>query len=363
MSLGNAPTRYGSVSRALHWLTALVILAAIPAGLLANRLPYATDDEIARTILLFSTHKSLGIAALALGLARITWSLSQPRPVPLQPERRWETFLAITIHWTLSICLVTAPLAGWAFHAATPGLAPIWWPFGQTLPFIPQNPAVAEGFGAIHRALTKLLAAALLLHIAGAAKHALIDRDATLARMVSGTPAGEPHPVHHRAPFLTAAALWTATLVAGLLLGIASTVEAVHETREWPLQTVEAALLDDTGKTLGTAATLSFLLVLDPDAETTEKGKLDIVVPIDAMEGDGVDAALSLLIFPIVSFNGTVSGTPPDLRAQGAIESSGVTADAAFTVTLGPSGAEVTGTVPVPGAPLQIRIDATTLRP
>ena len=39
MSLVNTPTSFGSLSRSLHWLTALLILTAIPLGLIANSLP------------------------------------------------------------------------------------------------------------------------------------------------------------------------------------------------------------------------------------------------------------------------------------------------------------------------------------
>lgn len=362
MPLSNTPTSYGLVARILHWLTALVILAAIPVGLLANRLPYATDAEVARTFALFSTHKTLGIAALTLGLIRIGWSLAQPRPVPLHPDRKLETFLASVTHWTLSLGLILVPLAGWAAHSATPGLAPIWWPFGQDLPLVPQDETSGKTLGAIHRAFSRLLAAALVLHIAGALKHSVIDRDATLARMTTGASAGETRPVRHRFPLLAATALWTATLALAILFAPAPTLTAQPPV-EWPVATAEATLLDDAGQVLGSTDAASLLLTLAPDNAAPDNGTLDITVPIDAMEGDGIDAALSQLIFPIVSFSGTVSGAPPDLQADGTFDSSGTTAQATFAIRTDATGARVTGTAPIPGTTLQLRLEATTTRP
>jgi hypothetical protein len=82
--------------------------------------------------------------------------------------------------------MLIVPLSGWVHHAATTGFAPIWWPFGQSLPFVPVDATVAATAGAMHWLFTKILAASILLHVAGALKHHLIDRDATLRRMLPG---------------------------------------------------------------------------------------------------------------------------------------------------------------------------------
>ncbi len=55
------------------------------------------------------------------------------------------------------------------------GFAPIWWPFGQGLPFVPQSETVAKIAGSAHWWFSKLMIAAILLHVAGALKHHLID--------------------------------------------------------------------------------------------------------------------------------------------------------------------------------------------
>jgi cytochrome b561/polyisoprenoid-binding protein YceI len=166
----------------------LVILTAMPLGLIANDLS-SGPESIALKAQLFSLHKTIGVVAFFLGVARILWAFGQTRPAPLHPERRLETLLAEAVHWLLYLSLVIVPFSGWIHHAAVDGFAPILWPFGQGLPFVPKSETVASLAGMAHWLFTKVLAAAILLHVLGAVKHHLIDRDATLRRMARGVSA------------------------------------------------------------------------------------------------------------------------------------------------------------------------------
>lgn len=210
MSARNSHRSYGRIARLFHWATATLILLAIPLGLVANRLPYDTAAQLALKAQVFSLHKTLGVVVFFIALGRILWALMETHPVPLHPERRWELWLARLVHWMLYISLVAVPLTGWVHHAAVTGFAPIWWPFGQTLPFVPQTEAVAATAGAAHWVFTKLMIVSILLHIAGALKHHVIDRDDTLRRMTRGVNApATPIPARRSAlPLLTAVALF-----------------------------------------------------------------------------------------------------------------------------------------------------------
>ncbi|WP_207103156.1 cytochrome b, partial [Paracoccus shandongensis] len=203
----NTPRRYGGIARTLHWLTALIIGGNIALGLAANRLPLEAIDAKVR---LFSLHKTLGIAAFAVAGIRILWAVSQPRPLPVHPERRLETFLAESVHWILYAALLLVPLSGWIEHAATEGYAPILWPLGQGLPLVPKSPHLAETMASVHQTFAWLLIGAVALHVAGALKHALIDRDGVLARMLRGRPAGPATARRHRTPALAAIAVFAA---------------------------------------------------------------------------------------------------------------------------------------------------------
>lgn len=218
MPSSNTHTTYGTVTKSFHWLTALLILAIIPLGVVANDAPYTTNAELAFKATLFSIHKTFGVAVFFVALARIIWALTQTKPAPLHPDRKSETLLAEVIHWALYLSLVIVPLSGWIDHAATTGFAPIWWPFGQSLPFVPKDENVAHFFAGLHWVFGKVMVAAILLHIAGAAKHQIIDRDATLRRMWFGHSKAHDLQPHHGSllpPVLAIGIFVIATAAAG----------------------------------------------------------------------------------------------------------------------------------------------------
>ncbi|PCJ07622.1 MAG: cytochrome [Rhodobacteraceae bacterium] len=230
MSRSNSPSRYGSVAKTFHWLTALLILSAIPLGLIANDLSQqirspqfdGSLETISRVFLLFSLHKTIGVAVFFTALLRIAWAISQPKPGLLHPDRKIEAWAAETVHWLLYGSLVLVPLSGWIEHAATSGFAQIWWPLGQDLPLVPKSESVAHFFASLHFILGRVLIVALFLHIAGAVKHHVIDRDVTLRRMLPGG-TDLPQPPAHTAspvPLVSALVLWAAVLGAGFSLGL-----------------------------------------------------------------------------------------------------------------------------------------------
>ena len=214
MPATNTVARYGSVAKSFHWIVALGMIANIALGLWGERLPQSTEAEIALKSTVFSIHKTLGLTVFAVAILRVIWALLQPKPAPLHPERQAETFAADAAHWLLYGSIILIPLTGWGYHAATEGFAPIWWPFGQDLPFIPNSPEVARIFGTLHYLFNIVLWVTLALHILGALKHHFLDRDATLARMLPGrteaAAEGEGH--GHVAPAFAALAVWAVVL-------------------------------------------------------------------------------------------------------------------------------------------------------
>lgn len=184
----NTSTHYGAVAKAFHWTIAAAILAMIPTGFVANAWPSDTAQQVAVKVALFSTHKTLGLAVFLLALARIGWALSQPKPAPAAADHPALMTLASVAHWLLYASLVVVPLTGWIQHAASTGFAPIWWPFGQSLPFVPKDPGIASTFATLHNATQWVLTGTLVLHVAGALKHHFIAKDATLRRMLPGRP-------------------------------------------------------------------------------------------------------------------------------------------------------------------------------
>lgn len=225
MPLGNTANSYGSVAKTFHWLTVLLIFTLIPVGLIAHNMAEnlrgpaigVTSEYLMRTIWIFSLHKTLGVTLFFVALTRVLWSILQPKPDPLT-DSVYQTRLADMVHWLLYGTLILTPLAGWVHHAATIGYAPIWWPFGQSLPFIPKNEAVAMTFAGLHRVMISLLVLSILLHVAGTLKHQFMNRDATLRRMLPRTRDLTPTYPRRRSSLPAMAAL--AVLIIAICVGV-----------------------------------------------------------------------------------------------------------------------------------------------
>lgn len=325
MAIANTQTHYGSVTRTFHWLTALLILTAMPLGVVANGIPIA-EDTITQKTLLFSLHKTVGVMAFFVGLGRILWAVTQPRPVGLHPERRGETFAAELVHWLLYGALVLVPLSGWLHHAATDGFAPIWWPFGQGLPFVPVNFGLAEFFSALHWVFTKVLLVAVLLHVAGALKHVFVDRDVTLTRMTTGNCEVDVAPTAHseRTPAIAAAVIWVAALGVGSFLGLSHEPAQSTTTLEAPAGgewLVEDGTLAITITQLGSEVEGGFTdwlaaIRFDPDSIEDEKGDIVVDIAIGSLTlGTVTDQALGPdffdeTTFPTASYSGPIIENP-----------------------------------------------------
>lgn len=349
MSARNSLASYGKVARLFHWTTAALILIAIPLGIVANRLPYDTAEALARKAQLFSIHKTLGVVVFFVALGRIFWALMQTHPVPLHPERRLELSLARLVHWMLYISLVAVPLTGWVHHAAVTGFAPIWWPFGQGLPFVPQSESVAQAAGAAHWVFTKLMIASILLHIAGALKHHVIDRDDTLRRMTRGTRApATPLPVRaSRLPLFAALALFglgaaVAALPRGEPLTSAPTLAAATPSSgNW--QVTEGTLgfsVAQMGQTVsGSFATWSADITFDEGATDGRHGEVTVTIDTGSLTlGSVTQQAKSADFFDVA--------THPQ---------------AVFTADIlpSPSGYEATGTLSLRGAEVPVTLPFT----
>jgi cytochrome b561/polyisoprenoid-binding protein YceI len=334
---------YTPTAKALHWLTAALILALIPLGIIANDMPYDTSEQLARKAWVFSWHKTLGVAVFFTAVVRIAYAMTHPSPAPLHPHRRVETFLATTAHWTLYACLILVPAAGWIHHAATTGFAPIWWPLGQSLPFVPKNANLAHVFASLHILFERVLVISLVLHIAGAAKHALIDRDGTLARMLplrgAPTPPYLPRSKHRAGPVLAAATVFGVAIAAGAGLGMfaptdrAPTPQLAAISSDW---VVRSGTLSITVTQLGSAVTGQFAdwtaaITFDETVTTGPAGSVTATVSIPSLTlGSVTEQALgaeflNAASFATATFDAPLSVTPEGYVATGTLTMAGQT--------------------------------------
>ncbi|WP_447725833.1 cytochrome b [Sphingomonas koreensis] len=203
--------RYSMVAIVLHWVIAVAIFYNLASGLLGAYLP----PEF------FAFHISSGITILVLSVLRVLWRLTH-RPPPFLAMASWEKSLAHVVHFLLYAAMLILPFTGWALISAdpparSPGAAysdaqlaaegqPVWprgptmiWGLvelpaidgisevGRTPGGVPQQRALHDRFEALHFYGGWMMLLLLVLHVAGALKHQLVDRRRELARMGLGS--------------------------------------------------------------------------------------------------------------------------------------------------------------------------------
>ena len=174
--------RYHPVARALHWVLGLAILGLFAVGLYMTDLPFSPQR-----LKLYNWHKWAGMVILGLSVLRLLWRWAK-RP-PALPEAieaampGWQRQAHRLTHLGLYALFFVVPLVGWAYSSAA-GFSIVL--FGQLpLPdFVPVNPDLAEAIKPWHELSAFALVGLALLHVLGALKHAVIDRDGLLRRML-----------------------------------------------------------------------------------------------------------------------------------------------------------------------------------
>jgi cytochrome b561 len=111
---------------------------------------------------------------------RLIWRLTH-RPEPMPPGRPWEVRLATVIHGLLYVGMVALPITG--YLGASYSKAGVQW-FGLATPrWTPPDHDTSEAFFTVHAVLLWTMVALVVLHVAGALKRLLVDRDGSFRRM------------------------------------------------------------------------------------------------------------------------------------------------------------------------------------
>ncbi|MBS0362934.1 MAG: cytochrome b [Proteobacteria bacterium] len=178
MSISNSRQAYGWVAIALHWISAVGVTALYFLG---DRLEDA-PDRAARSEAL-NLHVSVGVLLFTFLAARLFWTAAQTKPVSLERTTILQVAARVVQGLFLLMILlliVTGPLAIWS--AGRP--IAVFDLFALPSPFAAPVPAMEEAVEWVHGAAAKLFWPLIVLHVGGALKHLLLDRDATLQRML-----------------------------------------------------------------------------------------------------------------------------------------------------------------------------------
>lgn len=177
----NRLLRYNNGAVALHWLTALIVVAQVIVGF-----TFAGMEKGAAQGDLFTIHKTLGATILVLALVRLGWRLANPPP-PFPVELpKWERIASVWTHRAFYALLILLPLTGLmavSGGAGADGKSTTPLLGGVPLPLIPGiSDEAGEQIGGVHEILVFVTLAILILHVAAAIKHQ-VERNRAAGRM------------------------------------------------------------------------------------------------------------------------------------------------------------------------------------
>jgi cytochrome b561 len=181
--------RYSPVAIVFHWTMAALVTFQLGWGWWMGRLPVGGGKVTA-----YDIHFFVGVLMFVLALGRGAWRLLAPGPINDADKPGWQSTTAHIIHYIFYLCLFGLPITGWMLVSATAReqeltLLGLPWPL---LPMQDLSNTQAWAVEAVvewmHWGLVISLVLMIPLHIGGALKHHLIDRDDVLHGMLPVVP-------------------------------------------------------------------------------------------------------------------------------------------------------------------------------
>lgn len=175
----NHTHQYGLVHIVLHWLIALAVFGLFALGLWMTQLDYYSPYYRSAPDL----HRSIGVLVVATMVFRFVWKQLNQKVQPLSSHAVWERWLARIIHSLMYLLVLGLGLSGYMITTAQgqPLMLFDW----LSIPAINFGIAYQEELaGDWHEIFAWSLIGLISLHLFGALKHQLIDKDTTLKRMI-----------------------------------------------------------------------------------------------------------------------------------------------------------------------------------
>ncbi len=170
--------KYSFPLRILHWLA----VAGFTVLFITGPIMVDLDKTDPLRADLFGLHKSFGVIAILLLIARLRVRLRSALPTLPTSLQDWEVTLAHWGHRGLYALMIATPIVGWAdsnFHGKPVKL------FGIPLPkLFPTIEDIGTTPGLIHTVLAYTLLGLVAVHVAAVVKHRYVDRADVLHRIL-----------------------------------------------------------------------------------------------------------------------------------------------------------------------------------
>ena len=180
--MSHTTTSLSATTKSLHLIIALGMITLIGVGI------YMEEFEV---YALYDLHKSFGALILLFALPRVLWRIKKGWPTPVGEAAKFQLLIAKAIHWILIISTLLYPISGLMMSIGGGhgfsffGIEIVAEIVNAAGDVVPVNEAAGNLGHSIHGLITYLVIGAIALHVVGAFKHHIIDKDETLKRMFS----------------------------------------------------------------------------------------------------------------------------------------------------------------------------------
>ncbi len=180
--ISNTPSKWGMVSKFIHWAIAICIITAMITAIINNQLAAeGWQRELATELI--NVHRSCGVTALFLGVIRIIWLFANPRPALPEDINDFDRKSAIISHRAIYLLAILVPVTGW-ITTATFGTTFEWFYLFEVTNPVGKNRDIVAYFYHAHWILYHFLLVLVILHVGAAFWHHFSQKDDVLKKML-----------------------------------------------------------------------------------------------------------------------------------------------------------------------------------
>lgn len=170
---------YSNPSKYFHWIVALLVILMLALSFFMDDVEKQYQPQV------YFIHKSTGLLIFILMIIRILWIFQRGKPPLPKTVPTWQKWGARIVQYSLYFFLLLMPISGLILSVAADHPPNFFGLFTVSLPISPDK-ALAEFMAGIHEIIAWTLIVLIVLHIGGALKHYLIDKDKVLQTMLPG---------------------------------------------------------------------------------------------------------------------------------------------------------------------------------
>lgn len=184
--VNNNDKHHDTTTRMLHWVSALLFIAALLIGLYFSTLDYRNDKaDYAKFVEVIHWHKTFGVLVFVLVFWRLYHRFRNPLPELPAGTPAWMNMSARISHMALYSLILVLGASG--LIASDIGNYPVrlftLWPIPQ---FPAENRELADEVFKVHMWFGNLSAFLVAIHLGAGLFHHYVMKDGVLVRMLTG---------------------------------------------------------------------------------------------------------------------------------------------------------------------------------